>query len=350
MCSIRGWLAHDAFMSLRQLAWRATVATSLFFVGCGSLPIFEEAVTSHTGPAGASSLSIPVPPGVGGADLLVAILGIQSNPNTSGPEGWTVVPGFPGFNGAICQADGGGNACQLTVYYRIADGSETTASFSWGVMRQAAGAVLRFSNVDTNAPIGVARPSRGTSDAPTAPIITTTRDGSRVLRIVVCELDQAAISLRGSLALTDEPSSARLNLMSFPDALTDPTNGCGPPLSACDATVRAVGLAVVKALTEKGFLEEVRRKSALFRQKLEGLVAENPDVFEEVRGFGFMLGLKCKPVNADVVKAAYEELLITVPAADNVIRLLPALTLTEEEIAEAITRLDATAKRVAGDG
>lgn len=112
----------------------------------------------------------------------------------------------------------------------------------------------------------------------------------------------------------------------------------------------AVGLAVVKALTEKGFLEEVRRKSALFRQKLEGLVAENPDVFEEVRGFGFMLGLKCKPVNADVVKAAYEELLITVPAADNVIRLLPALTLTEEEIAEAITRLDATAKRVAGDG
>ena len=90
--------------------------------------------------------------------------------------------------------------------------------------------------------------------------------------------------------------------------------------------------------------------NALFRQKLEGLVAENPDVFEEVRGFGFMLGLKCKPVNADVVKAAYEELLITVPAADNVIRLLPALTLTEEEIAEAITRLDATAKRVAGDG
>ena len=62
----------------------------------------------------------------------------------------------------------------------------------------------------------------------------------------------------------------------------------------------------------------MRRKSALFRQKLEGLVAENPDVFEEVRGFGFMLGLKCKPVNADVVKAAYEELLITVPAADTV--------------------------------
>ena len=245
MRSIRGWLAHDSLMSPRQLAWRATVALSLFFVGCASLPTFEEAVTSQTGPAGASSLSIPVPPSASGrADLLVAILGIQSNPNTSGPEGWTAVPGFPGFNGAICQADGGGTACQLTVYYRIADGSETAASFSWGVTRRAAGAVLRFSNVDANDPIGVARPGRGTSDAPTAPIITTTRDGSRVLRIVVSELDQAGISLRGALALTEEPPSPRVNLVSFPDASTDPVNGCGPPLSACDAIARAVGLAV----------------------------------------------------------------------------------------------------------
>ena len=245
MCSIRGWLAYDSLMSSRQLVWRATVVTSLLFVGCGSSPNFEDAVTGHTGPAGASSLSIPVPPGENGkADLLIAILGIQANPNTTGPDGWTGLRDFPGLNGATCQPDGEGTACQLAVYYRIADGSETTASFSWGVIRQAAGAVLRFSNVDTNAPFGVARPARGSSDAPTAPNITTTRDGSRVLRIVVCELDQAGTFLTGSLALTDEPRSSRLNLVSFPDAVTDPTNGCGPPLSACDATQRAVALAV----------------------------------------------------------------------------------------------------------
>ena len=245
MCSIRGWLVHDSLKSSRQLAWRATVAASLLFVGCGPTPNFETALTSDTGPAGASSLSIPVPPGASGsADLLIAVLGIQGNPNTSGPDGWTGVRGFPGFNGAICQADGGGAACQLTVYYRIADGSETAVSFSWGVVRRAAGAVLRFSNVDTNAPIGVARLDRGSSDVPTAPTITTTQDGSRVLRIVVCELDEAGTFLTGALALTDEPPSSRINVMSFPDAVTDPTNGCGPPLSACDATVRAVGLAV----------------------------------------------------------------------------------------------------------
>ena len=245
MCSIRGWLAHDPLTSSRRLAWCATVATSLVFVGCGSSPRFESAMTSHTGPAGASSLSIPVPPGVSGrADLLIAILGIQANPNTSGPDGWTGVRGFTGFNDATCQADGEGTACQLAVYYRIADGSETTASFRWGATRRAAGAVLRFSNVDTNAPIGVARPDRGSSVTPTAPTVTTTQDGSRVLRIVVCELDEAGTFLTGSVALTDEPPSARLNVLSFPDAVTDPTNGCGPPLSACDATVRAVGLAV----------------------------------------------------------------------------------------------------------
>ena len=243
MRSIQGWLTDDSLMPSRPLAWRATVAISFLLVGCGSSPNFEDAVTRITGPAGATELSIPVPPSEGG-DLLVAILAIQANPNTSGPEGWTGLPTFDGFNGATCQADGQGTACQLTVYYRLADGSETTASFSWGGIRRAAGAVVRFSNVDTDAPIGVTRHQRGSSEVPTAPVVTTTRDGSRVLRIVVCELDEARFFLEGSLALADEPASSRLNVVSFPDALTDPTNGCGPPLSACDASVRAVGLAV----------------------------------------------------------------------------------------------------------
>ena len=104
---------------------------------------------------------------------------------------------------------------------------------------------------------------------------------------------------------------------------------------------RGLGLAMAAVLGRKG---------ALLRQKLEGLVAENPEVFEAVRGQGFMLGLKCKVAPADLVKAGYEEELITVPAADNVVRLLPALTLSEDEIAEAVERLDRTAKRVAVQG
>jgi len=248
MCSIRSRLARNPLVMSHRLEWRAALVTSLLFVGCGPTPNFEEAVTNSTGQAGARSLSIPVPPGESGqADLLIATLGIQANPTMTGPDGWTAVPGFSGFNDAVCQADGQGIACQLTVYYKIADGSETAASFNWGGVRQAAGAVLRFSNVDTNAPIGDARPARGTSETPTAPVITTTRDGSRVLRIVVSELDDAGAFLTGSSALTDEPPTTRLNVLSFPDATTDPANGCGPPLSACEGIVRAVGLAVSDA-------------------------------------------------------------------------------------------------------
>lgn len=111
----------------------------------------------------------------------------------------------------------------------------------------------------------------------------------------------------------------------------------------------AVGNAVFDIVADPGFLAEVGRKSGLLRQKLEGLVAAHPDVFEEVRGAGLMLGLKCKCPNTDVIAAGYAQHVLTVPAADNVIRLLPALTLTDDDIAEALTRLDAAAAGLASN-
>lgn len=105
----------------------------------------------------------------------------------------------------------------------------------------------------------------------------------------------------------------------------------------------AVGCAVLEHVTAPGFMEGVNRKAGLMRQKLEGLVASHPDVFETVRGSGLMLGIKCKMANTDVVQAGYDQLILTVPAADNVIRLLPPLTIEGNEIAQAIDRLDAAA-------
>ncbi|QEW21624.1 Succinylornithine transaminase/acetylornithine aminotransferase [Marinibacterium anthonyi] len=105
----------------------------------------------------------------------------------------------------------------------------------------------------------------------------------------------------------------------------------------------AVGCKVMDIVADPAFLAEVNRKAGLLRQKLEGLVAAHPDVFQGVRGSGLMLGLKCKAPNVDVVKAGYDQQVLTVPAADNVIRLLPPLTITDDEIETAITRLDAAA-------
>jgi len=109
----------------------------------------------------------------------------------------------------------------------------------------------------------------------------------------------------------------------------------------------AVGCAVMDIVSDPDFLAEVNRKASLLRQKLEGLVAGHPDVFEAVRGSGLMLGLKCKVAPGDVVNAGYGKEVITVPAADNVVRLLPPLNITDEEIAEAVARLDAAASTLA---
>jgi len=109
----------------------------------------------------------------------------------------------------------------------------------------------------------------------------------------------------------------------------------------------AVGSAVMDIVNTPAFLAEVNRKAGTLRQKLEGLVAAHPDIFETVRGQGLMIGIKCKATNTDVVQAGYDQHLLTIPAADNTIRLLPPLTITDEEIAEAVSRLDKAAATLA---
>ena len=126
-------------------------------------------------------------------------------------------------------------------------------------------------------------------------------------------------------------------------AMTAGTHGStygGNPLGC------AVGCAVMEQIANDEFLAEVSRKAGLLRQRLEGLVAGHPEIFEEVRGVGLMLGLKCRVLNTDVVQAGYDALVAIVPAADNVVRLLPPLTITDDEISEAINRLDAAATQL----
>ncbi|GGB51301.1 acetylornithine aminotransferase [Roseibium aquae] len=108
----------------------------------------------------------------------------------------------------------------------------------------------------------------------------------------------------------------------------------------------AVGLAVLDVVLAEGFLEEVQTKGLSFKQKLAGLVDTHPDIFEQVRGRGLLLGIKCKVPAGEFVGAARAEGLLAVPAGDNVVRILPPLTITEAEIADAAARLDRAAARM----
>ncbi len=87
------------------------------------------------------------------------------------------------------------------------------------------------------------------------------------------------------------------------------------------------------------FLEEVSRKGLLLKQGLAEIADSYPDVVSEIRGLGLMLGLKCALPNGEMIAAMRNEKLLAVGAGDNVIRLLPPLTLSDDEIRDAVLRI-----------
>ena len=105
----------------------------------------------------------------------------------------------------------------------------------------------------------------------------------------------------------------------------------------------SVGIKVLELINTPEFLNSVISKSGIMSQGLLQLIDSYPDIFEEIRGTGLMLGVKCKCPNTDFVKRGYENAILTVPASDNVVRLLPALNITAEEVNEGLSRLEKTA-------
>ena len=137
------------------------------------------------------------------------------------------------------------------------------------------------------------------------------------------------------------PLGAVLATEAAASGMTAGTHGStygGNPL-AC-----AVGNAVMDIVNTPQFLETVNARAGTFSQALQSLVDTNPDIFECQRGLGLMIGLKCCVPNIDVVNACYKQGLLTVPAGDNVVRLLPPLNIDATDIRTAVDRLDAAAK------
>ena len=102
----------------------------------------------------------------------------------------------------------------------------------------------------------------------------------------------------------------------------------------------AVGNAVLDVMLEPDFLPHVQRMGEQLRRRLEEVVASFPSVLAEVRGAGLMLGLKCVVPNTEMVAKLREEGLLTVGAAENVIRLLPPLIIEERQVDEAVQAIE----------
>jgi len=108
----------------------------------------------------------------------------------------------------------------------------------------------------------------------------------------------------------------------------------------------AVGNAVLDVVLEDGFLEHVRDVALVFRQGLAALKDRFPEIIEDVRGEGLMLGIKAKIPVAELLAAVRAEKLLGVPAGDNVLRLLPPLTVTAEEAREGLARIERAAEKL----
>ena len=146
--------------------------------------------------------------------------------------------------------------------------------------------------------------------------------------------------------------------------------GGGFPLGACLATAEAasgmkagthgstyggnplamaVGNAVLDIVLADGFLEHVRDIALVFRQGLASLKDRFPDIIEDIRGEGLMLGIKAAIPQTELLHAIRAEHLLGVPAGDNVIRLLPPLVVTAEEAREGLARIERAAERARAD-
>lgn len=146
--------------------------------------------------------------------------------------------------------------------------------------------------------------------------------------------------------------------------------GGGFPLGACIATAEAakgmtagahgstyggnplatsVGNAVLDVVLEPGFLERVASLGLTLRQKLAELEDRHPTVIESIRGEGLMFGVKTRVPNTQFTSAARAAGLLTIPAGDNVVRLLPPLIVGENEIAEAVERLGRACAALEGE-
>jgi len=112
------------------------------------------------------------------------------------------------------------------------------------------------------------------------------------------------------------------------------TYGGNPLAMAC-------GNAVLDILLAPGFLDDVARKGLLLKQNLAALADRNPQVIAEIRGEGLMQGLKLKVPNAEFAAAARAEKLIVIPAAEQVVRILPPLIVSDDELLEGVRRLEA---------
>lgn len=153
-----------------------------------------------------------------------------------------------------------------------------------------------------------------------------------------------------------------------PDILTSAKGiGGGFPLGACLATKKAsqgmtlgthgstyggnplamaVGKTVIEEILSEGFLDNVKNNGKYLFGKLEDIAVKYPNIIDEIRGYGLILGIKTKILNKDFISKLADNGLLTPAASDNIVRLLPPLNVTKDVIDEALKIIENTCEQL----
>ncbi len=98
----------------------------------------------------------------------------------------------------------------------------------------------------------------------------------------------------------------------------------------------SVGNAVLDQIFKKGFLKNVQKSSKYFISELNKIMQDYPNIIKEVRGVGLLIGLQLYTDQTKFIKKLEDNKLLTMRAAENVVRILPPLNVKKQEINIAI--------------
>ncbi len=175
-------------------------------------------------------------------------------------------------------------------------------------------------------------------------------------------LDEVQSAYRTGNFFAFEPSGVKPDIVPIAKGI-----GGGFPLGACLVTKKvsigmtagthgstfggnplamAVGNAVLDIIFEKNFLKNVKQKGEYFNQELNKIKKKYPKIIGEIRGRGLMIGLKMLVDNAEFMKKLMKHKMLTVKAEENVIRLFPPLVVNNDELDEAISKIETVCKEM----
>jgi acetylornithine/N-succinyldiaminopimelate aminotransferase len=171
-------------------------------------------------------------------------------------------------------------------------------------------------------------------------------------------LDEVQSAYRTGTFFAFEPSEIKPDIVPIAKGI-----GGGFPLGACLVTEKvsvgmtagthgstfggnplamAVGNAVLDILFEKNFFKNVQEKGKYFYQKLNNVKEKYPKIIQEIRGVGLMLGLKVCLDNTKFMMKLMDHKMLTVKAEENTVRLFPPLIVSNNELDEAINKIENT--------